>query len=167
MIHKRVRTLIFISIVLIFVAVVLTLVTQDVFYRVNYRIPWRGLNHSSLARSIRFEIATTTAAQERGLSGRASIPSDYAMLFVFNKDKMSGFWMKEMLVPIDIVWLSNSGRILGIDHSVQPSTYPSVFYPPQPVQYVLEMRADETERLKWKVGTTVLLPPPYGKNYLH
>ncbi|HEX8946642.1 MAG TPA: DUF192 domain-containing protein, partial [Candidatus Paceibacterota bacterium] len=113
------------------------------------------------AGAVRFEIATTTAAQERGLGGRASIPSDYGMLFVFTTPDRYGFWMKDMLVPIDIIWLSDTGMVLGVEDSVATSTYPHVFYAPEPVRYVLETRAGVASARGWSVGAHVPLPPPY------
>lgn len=111
---------------------------------------------------IHFEIATTTVAKERGLSGRKVIPNNYSMLFVFQQADKYGFWMKDMLAPIDIVWLSDNGTIIGIDSSVQPDTYPRIFYPPAPVRYVLETRSGFSATRSWHVGSIVTLPPPYG-----
>ncbi|MDE1965823.1 MAG: DUF192 domain-containing protein [Patescibacteria group bacterium] len=91
--------------------------------------------------AIDLEIATSTADQARGLGGRASIPDDYGMLFIFPKDDTYGFWMKDMLAPIDIFWLSDSGRVVSMKTDVSPSTYPNVFYPDSPARYVLETRA--------------------------
>jgi len=111
---------------------------------------------------MRFEVVTTQAAQERGLGGRASIPENYGMLFVFADDEKVGFWMKDMLAPIDMIWLSDTGTVLGIEDSVSPDTYPQAFYPPQPVKYVLETKAGEARRQGWEVGSHVSLPAPYG-----
>ncbi len=108
--------------------------------------------------NIRFEISTTTAEQERGLSGRSVIPNNYAMLFIFQKKSRYGFWMKDMLAPIDIIWLSDNGTIMGINNSIQPDTYPNVFYAPVAVRYVLEMQAGYAIRHKWYVGFVVKLP---------
>ncbi len=80
------------------------------------------------------------------------------MLFVFPKEDRYGFWMKDMLTSIDIIWLSDTGSILGIEASASPATYPNVFYPPEPVRYVLETRAGEAARRGWIVGTVVPLP---------
>lgn len=110
---------------------------------------------------VRFEVVTSEADQEKGLGGRASIPHDYAMLFVFPKDDTYGFWMKDMLVPIDMVWVSDSHQVLKVDTSVMPDTYPDVFYPPEPVRYVLETRAGEASLLGWTVGTTIRFPQSY------
>jgi uncharacterized membrane protein (UPF0127 family) len=107
---------------------------------------------------MQFEIVKTQAAQERGLGGRADVPENYGMLFVFSEAKPVGFWMKDMLVPIDIIWLSDTGTILGIEDSISPNTYPKIVYPPQPVKLVLETRAGEARRRGWAVGTQVSLP---------
>jgi uncharacterized membrane protein (UPF0127 family) len=111
--------------------------------------------------SMRFEIVDTEAEQALGLGNRASIPDNYGMLFVFKDKQRYGFWMKDMLAPIDITWLSDNGTILLIDHSVSPDTYPRAFYPPVPVRYVLETRAGYAADHAWSVGTQVPLPAPY------
>ncbi|MGE5541181.1 MAG: DUF192 domain-containing protein [Bacillota bacterium] len=113
------------------------------------------------AGDMQFEIADTHDKQELGLGNRASIPDNYGMLFVFQKPDRYGFWMKDMLVPIDITWLDTDGSIILIDHSVDPSTYPHAFYPPVPVKYVLETRAGYAKDHNWDVGTKVSLPAPY------
>jgi hypothetical protein len=112
---------------------------------------------------ISFEVVTSEADQERGLGGRATIPANYGMLFVFAKDDTYGFWMKDMLAPIDMIWLSDNGTIVHLEQSVAPSTYPHVFYPETPARYVLEMRAGQAQARGWNVGTRVQLPLPYGK----
>jgi uncharacterized membrane protein (UPF0127 family) len=106
--------------------------------------------------------SVSTSAQERGLGGRTSIPENYGMLFVFKQSSRVGFWMKDMQVPIDIVWLSDNGTIIGIEDSLSPDTYPQAFYPAQPVKLVLETKAGEMRRRGWSVGTKIPLPLPYG-----
>ncbi len=113
-------------------------------------------NHTGTSMS--FEMATTTAIQELGLSGRSVIPNNYAMVFVFPRDDRYGFWMKDMLVPIDIIWLSDNGTIINIENSVQPDTYPHVFYPPKPARYVLETRAGFALARGWHIGLIVKFP---------
>lgn len=88
--------------------------------------------------ALRLELATTSESQQRGLGGRIRIPSDHAMLFVFEKSDRYGFWMKDTLIPLDIFWLDDKGQVVWMVEQVQPSSYPSVFYPPVPVHYVLE-----------------------------
>ena len=110
-----------------------------------------------------YEIASTDAARIRGLSGRSNIKSDYGMLFVFPDKDRHGFWMKDMLEPIDIIWISDTRTVLGVEANVSPQTYPNVFYPPEPVRYVLETKAGEAARLGLLPGTKINLPLPYGE----
>ncbi len=105
-----------------------------------------------------FEIASTTEARVIGLSGRSDVPEGYGMLFVFPEPGSYGIWMKDMLVAIDIIWLSSDGTVLGINHKVTPDTYPKIFYPPQPASYVLETRAGEAVRQHIDVGDKLPLP---------
>lgn len=107
--------------------------------------------------SLRLEYATTPAARERGLGGRNEIPQNYGMLFVFPKDGSYGFWMKDMLVPIDIFWLNYKGQVVSITTDVAASTYPDVFYPTTPARYVLETAAGFARDHFIKIGTPLLL----------
>lgn len=105
-----------------------------------------------------FEIVASAEARIRGLSGRAEVPANYGMLFVFPEANRHGFWMKDMLVPIDIIWLADDGTIIGIDAHISPDTYPTAFYAPQPVTRVLEVGAGEAEAQGWVVGGRIELP---------
>jgi len=87
------------------------------------------------------DLADTMEEQEKGLSGKAYLPEQYGKLFVFQTPGNYGFWMKDMNFPIDIIWLDEDMRILGIEKDVAPSTYPNIFYPPQNVSFVLEVNA--------------------------
>lgn len=107
--------------------------------------------------SLRLEYATTTADRELGLGGRESIPGDYGMLFVFPKADRYGFWMKDMLTPIDMFWLDDKGQVVYIIRDAATSTYPSVFYPSAPALYVLETEAGFASAHSITIGTPLLL----------
>ena len=107
--------------------------------------------------SLRIEYATTTEARERGLSGRTDVPDDYGMLFVFSEDDRYGFWMKDMLVPIDIFWLDDKGQVVHIASNVATSTYPNVLYPTASAWYVLETAAGFARAHRITLGTQLVL----------
>jgi uncharacterized membrane protein (UPF0127 family) len=113
--------------------------------------------------TIHFEVVTTPAAQEQGLGGRAVIPDNYAMLFVFPTDGSYGFWMKDMLSSIDMIWVTDNGTIAGIQEDATAASYPGVFYPPYPIRYVLETKVGLAKEKGWTVGTKIQLPLPYGE----
>lgn len=108
--------------------------------------------------TFRFEIVDTPIKHAQGLSGRTEVPPGYGMLFVFDRADRYGFWMKDMHVSIDIIWLADDGTVLAIDEAVSPETYPTSFYPPRPVRLVLETRAGEARAQGWSVGSRIALP---------
>lgn len=104
------------------------------------------------------EISDTPEKRQQGLSDRTDVPQDYGMLFIFPEAGDYGFWMKDMHVAIDMLWLADDGTIRGITANVSPDTYPNTFHPPVPVRYVLETKAGEAARKGWSVGTKLSLP---------
>lgn len=107
--------------------------------------------------SLRIELATTTVEKERGLGGRTSVPKGYGMLFVFPKDGFYGFWMKDTLVPLDMFWLDDQGRVVSVAREVATTTYPHVFYPAAPARYVLETAAGFARGHQVATGTPLRL----------
>ncbi len=107
--------------------------------------------------SLTIEYATTTAARERGLGGRASVPGGYGMLFVFPRDDRYGFWMKDTLIPLDMFWFDAQGHVVSIAENVQPASFPHVFYPSVPARYVLETAAGFARANRIATGTPLLL----------
>src|SRR3989344_4148201 len=84
-------------------------------------------------------VADTPELQEKGLSGRTSLESNGGMLFIFPKPGFYGFWMKDMKIPIDIIWFDANRRIVDVWENATPESYPKVHTPVVPAQYVLEV----------------------------
>jgi uncharacterized protein len=110
---------------------------------------------------VQVEIANTETLREKGLSGRTSLPTDSGMLFVFDSKKVNPiFWMKSMLIPLDMIWISD-GKIVNINKNipVPPTNTPddklSKFSVNQPIDYVLEVNAGFADSNGIKVGNSV------------
>ena len=101
------------------------------------------------------EIADEPDEQARGLSSRESMAKNKGMLFVFSKLGKPGFWMKDMKFTIDIIWIKESGEIIGITKNISPNTFPEAFYPPSEIKYVLEVNAEWSDRNNIKIGDAV------------
>ena len=69
--------------------------------------------------TIAVEVAQSAQEQARGLGGRSSLSKGRGMLFPFNAAKPRVFWMKGMLIPLDILWI-REGKIVAIDANVAP-----------------------------------------------
>jgi len=107
------------------------------------------------------EIAKTQQEVSSGLMDRKFLDQNSGMLFVFSENKNHSFWMKNTLIPLDMIWLDFSQRIIHIERNVPPCTIsicPS-YGPKSSSLYVLEINAglsDETgmklgERLKFNI----------------
>lgn len=107
--------------------------------------------------SLMVELAMSTEDREQGLAGRPTINDNEAMLFIFDKPGMYGFWMKDMLVPIDMFWLDDKRQVVSMVMNVSPDTYPRVFYSSAPARYVLETAAGLGERYQIATGTMLRL----------
>ena len=92
----------------------------------------------------------------RGLGGRGSLADDRGMLFVFSVPGQHAIWMRDMLIAIDIIWISADGRVVDIQ-TARPE--PGVadaelrrYYPRDPASYVLEVRAGLAAEKGLQVG---------------
>ena len=63
---------------------------------------------------VHVEIADSPAERARGLMGRAQLPSDSGMVFVFPQDTRASFWMKDTSIPLSIAFYNRRGRIVRI-----------------------------------------------------
>jgi uncharacterized membrane protein (UPF0127 family) len=101
------------------------------------------------------EIAKTEMELERGLSLHVPLKDDQGMLFIFQTGGMYGFWMKDMLFPLDIIWIDSNLQIVHIEKNLSPDSYPKIFYPGAKSLYVLEIPAGQADILQIKTGDTV------------
>lgn len=99
-------------------------------------------------------IANTDPLREKGLGGVTSLNSNQGMFFMFDTSGLYGFWMKDMLIPIDMIWLDQNLKVVYIEPNVLPSTYPAVFTPTLPAMYVLETQSGFAEKNSIKIGDT-------------
>jgi uncharacterized membrane protein (UPF0127 family) len=108
----------------------------------------------------RLEIADTDAIRQRGLSGHEPLSVEEGMLFVFPEAGIYPFWMKEMLFPIDILWLRD-GRVVDIA-TLQPPTdgslVPETHVPHAKANQVLEINAGRAKQLGIEEGSFLILP---------
>ena len=106
-------------------------------------------------KTYQMDIADTPAALEQGLSGHAPLAPDAGMIFIFSTPDNYGFWMKDMLFPLDIVWVGADLRVVHIEKNLSPQTYPTIYYPGAPAEYVLEISGGLADENNIKIGDLV------------
>lgn len=112
-------------------------------------------------KTIQVQVAKTQDQRTKGLSGVSSLDKNSGMLFVFDTKKVNpAFWMKDMLIPLDMIWISNN-KIVKIDKDIPapalgtPNNKLTVYSPGQPVDYVLEVNAGFSNLNNLSVGSSV------------
>ena len=107
-----------------------------------------------------FELSVADSQKEReiGLSETRSLPENQGMIFIFDKPNYYPFWMKNMTIPIDIIFIKGQ-EIVTIQSDVQPptsSTESSIIYAPsEPSDKVLEISAGLSKKYNFKKGDKV------------
>ena len=100
-------------------------------------------------RSMTAELAVTDEERARGLMFRNKVLPEQGMLFVFEEEDLHTFWMKNTLVPLDMLWLGRDHRIIHMARNVPPcAAEPCPTYGPEiPALFVLELKAGQADVL--------------------
>ena len=100
------------------------------------------------------EIAATNSEREKGLMGRQSLGADQGMIFIYDKPGYYSFWMKNTLIPLDIVWLDKDRRVVFINENTQPCREDDcpALTPVIQAQYVFEANAGTAEKIGLQYG---------------
>ncbi len=149
------------------VAFLLPLLTAGVLASAaQSRLP-RGRAVFPDATTVSIDIADTEPVRERGLMFREHLAPNEGMIFVFPGSGYYPFWMKNTLIPLDMLWLDAHGRIVSIARSVPPcKADPCPSYPPDAnAWYVIEVTSGFSRQHGLKVGDVVKLEgvPAKGK----
>lgn len=136
-----------------------------------YNRPCANFQEATLqttTQKISLAITETVEQQSRGLGGCRYIPKNSGMFFIFKgpfdtaQGQNATFWMKDMLIPIDIIWINN-GVVIGIEKNVpnEPKNTPDSAlkrYPsPGEIDAVLEIGAGKAEKYGIRIGSQLNL----------
>lgn len=102
----------------------------------------------------RVELALTGPQMAQGLMFRESLAPDAGMLFVFPSPRTASFWMKNTLIPLDMLFIARDGRVVHVAERTTPLSERGVSSR-RPVIAVLELAGGTAERLGIAAGATV------------
>jgi uncharacterized protein len=103
------------------------------------------------------EVARTPEEQARGLMERQSLAPDRGMLFPYQSPQPVAFWMKNTLIPLDMIFIAPGGRILRIEANTVPLSLEPVGSG-EPVEAVLELAGGRSAELGIAAGDKVEWP---------
>lgn len=130
-------------------------------------LPWAALAQSLAARELvvensrqerhRFvvEVATTPEGRAKGLMFRRELAPDAGMLFDFGKPEMVVMWMKNTLLPLDMLFVAEGGKVVNIAERTVPGSLAPVSSE-APVKFVLEVNGGTAQRLHLKAGDRII-----------
>lgn len=109
-------------------------------------------------RGFKTEVAKSSAEQAKGLMFRTGIANDEAMLFPFSEPRIASFWMRNTVIPLDIIFIRANGSIESIAENTIPYSTDPV-EAGEPVIAVLEVRGGLTAELGIAAGDKVKWGP--------
>ncbi len=103
------------------------------------------------------EVATTQQEQALGLMFRRSLPENAGMLFLYDPPQPAAMWMKNTLIPLDMVFIAPDGRVLRIESNAEPLST-TVIPSEGDISAVLELNGGEADKIGLRRGDKVIYP---------
>ncbi|MFC0283370.1 DUF192 domain-containing protein [Camelimonas abortus] len=105
----------------------------------------------------RIELRDDDAGRMTGLMHRRAMPDNHGMLFDFGREEPVAMWMKNTLLPLDMLFIRADGTILSIAENATPLST-RIIFSGGPVRYVLELNAGAAARIGARPGDQVVHP---------
>lgn len=102
----------------------------------------------------RVEVARSEAEQEKGLMFRPAMGADEGMIFPMEPPRLASFWMKNTVIPLDLVFIGTDRRVLNIASDTEPYSLTPI-YSSGAVIAVLELNGGRAEALGIAMGDRV------------
>ncbi len=131
-------------------------------YQINSKYPFDNPASSNSSNQVCFsnscfdvELAITEQQKLNGLMNRESLNQTSGMLFIFTKLDNYSFWMKDTLIPLDLLWLNSNKQVVFIKENALPcnSQKCEIFSPNEKAKYVLEIPAFSASSNNITLGT--------------
>jgi len=108
------------------------------------------------------EVADNETERAEGLMNVTDLGRHEGMLFKYQEEDLRGFWMKNTLIPLDMIFVDKNGRIINIEEAhPEPNTSDenlTIYRSEAPAKYVIETNSSFTERKNIEEGDRVEIP---------
>lgn len=103
------------------------------------------------------EVVDTPETRQKGLMFRQSLAPDAGMLFDFQREQMTSFWMQNTLIPLDMIFISPDGEVKTVHVNARPLDTTGISSQ-VPVQFVLEIPGGRSVEIGLKPGDRIVHP---------
>jgi len=103
------------------------------------------------------DLAVSLGEKEKGLMFKSEMDINRGMLFVYDKEGIYSFWMKNTMIPLDIIWINAESEVVYINTYTQPCEVENCLSvnPEKNAKYVLEINAGMADKIGLKVGDKI------------
>ena len=117
-----------------------------------------SINNGKNLIKINVEIADDNQERIKGLMFREKLDEYEGMLFIFDDEEYQTFWMKNALIPLDVVFIDRKLKIIDIKHAVPCNKNSCDLYQSEhPAAYVLEVNGNFTTKNRINIGDKIKL----------
>ncbi|MFA6185125.1 MAG: DUF192 domain-containing protein [Candidatus Shapirobacteria bacterium] len=141
--------------IMLIITPVLIIIAGILIWRLFFYLPPANSIKIKIANiNYNIELATTIAQKTKGLSERNILCKNCGMLFTFSFETNLPFWMKNTLIPLDMIWLDKNGKVVDIQTAVEINSN-KIYQNQIPAQYVLELNANDSQKIGLKIGDII------------
>jgi uncharacterized membrane protein (UPF0127 family) len=140
-----------------FLVVVLLLATVPAWALETFGTSELTIQTAAGPQKFSIELALTDAQMEQGLMFRRSMAANAGMLFDFKRPTPISMWMKNTVIPLDMLFLNTSGKVIDIHERAVPQST-DIIASSVPAHYVIELNGGTVERLGIKIGDQATSP---------
>ncbi len=135
---------------LILISILIILILTSFFYSFN-----KFVQPNAEIKGHKFQLLVVKSDKDKqiGLSKYKNLPEDKGMIFVFDKEGFYPFWMKDMKLPLDIIFIKEN-KIVTIYENL-PINNLSIYTPTQASDRVLEINANLSKKYGFSIGDSV------------
>ena len=150
------KKIILVYIVLVIAVILLAVVKAGGSF--NFSLPFGKTSTAEVnGNKLNLIVAKSEKDRQKGLSGRKSLNQNQGMIFIFDHKDSYGFWMKDMLFPIDIIFIDDETVVYVVKKAPSSAQVPNliIYKPDEPVNRVLEINAGLADKFKIDKGTKI------------
>lgn len=141
--------------IMLIITPVLIIIAGILIWRLFFYLPPTNSIKIKIANiNYNIELATTIAQKTKGLSERNILCKNCGMLFTFGFETNLPFWMKNTLIPLDMIWLNKNGKVVDIQTAIEINSN-KIYQNQTPAQYVLELNANDSQKIGLKIGDII------------
>ena len=154
------KRLLSIIITVVIILIILIVITNSIDHNSKYYDYQQNISQVCVKDNcFKVKLALTESERQKGLMYTTNLSEDSGMLFIFQEESIHPFWMKNTLIPLDMIWVNSNDEVVFIKNNAQPcnETCKNIV-PNSSSTYTLEINAGLAEKYNISVGNKLIFP---------